>query len=184
MTYDKKASKKYYEKNKKKILIRQVQQRKDNPETVRRYREKNKDRLREIRKNYYEKHREKYKEYSRLWYKNNKERWKEYSASNKANARLRRYNSGLRTKLLELLGGKCVRCGFSDPRALQIDHVNGGGSRDNRKIKGNKYKSMLEKICSGYGGYQLLCANCNWIKRVENNETANASYLRELVERL
>lgn len=32
------------------------------------------------------------------------------------------------------------------------------------------YKTMLQRIIDGYDGYQILCANCNWIKRVENRE--------------
>src|SRR3990170_8952832 len=41
-----------------------------------------------------------------------------------------------RKKLIELLGGKCIRCGFSDIRALQIDHITGHGSEELHK-KGN-----------------------------------------------
>lgn len=69
---------------------------------------------------------------------------------------------------VEKLGGKCKKCSFSDYRALQIDHVNGDGSEE-RKIR----KSINRKIVlnlTDVSRYQLLCANCNWIKRVENNE--------------
>ena len=27
---------------------------------------------------------------------------------------------------------KCLKCGFSDRRALQIDHINGGGIKERR----------------------------------------------------
>lgn len=76
------------------------------------------------------------------------------------------------------LGGKCLRCGFTDERALQIDHVNGGGSKEHHRRQKNG--AMWRRIClSKYyrlvvndttGKYQLLCANCNWIKRTENGE--------------
>ena len=78
-----------------------------------------------------------------------------------------------RKKCIDVLGGKCVKCGFNDIRALQIDHVNGGGLKESRKI-GN-YKMYLNIIndetirCN----YQILCANCNWIKRYENKEVRN-----------
>ena len=75
--------------------------------------------------------------------------------------RLRRFEA------MELLGGKCVRCGFSDWRALQFDHIDGGGTRD-RKGKDNWV--ILKRIKSGKFRYQLLCANCNWLKRYENDE--------------
>lgn len=79
----------------------------------------------------------------------------------------------LRARVLQLLGGKCVRCGFSDARALQIDHVGGNGTEERKVPGGNRgmYANMIDYIESGgQGRYQLLCANCNWIKRVEKRE--------------
>lgn len=73
----------------------------------------------------------------------------------------------------DLLGGKCVRCGFEDSRALQIDHVNGGGAEEVKATTGNYQVMILRSILSGSKKYQLLCANCNWIKRVERNEVRN-----------
>jgi hypothetical protein len=69
---------------------------------------------------------------------------------------------------LEKLGNKCVKCGYSDTRALHIDHVSGDGKKE-RNIR----KSIHRRIALGLNDitrYQLLCANCNWIKKVENNE--------------
>ncbi len=66
-------------------------------------------------------------------------------------------------------GVKCVRCNFSDPRALQIDHIYGGGRKEIKKFKDNK--KYLEHIKTNLENYQILCANCNWIKRYENKET-------------
>lgn len=94
-----------------------------------------------------------------------------------------RYTGGLsnseRTKrirncLIALLGGKCIHCGFLDIRALQIDHINGGGSKE-RKQKGFSnsatfYKKAIGSIEQNENKYQLLCANCNWIKRSINKE--------------
>lgn len=76
----------------------------------------------------------------------------------------------VRKRIIELLGGRCVRCGYNaDWRAFQIDHVNGGGSQERRIVC--SYKKLLEDIQKeGTGKYQLLCANCNQIKRYENNE--------------
>ncbi len=81
----------------------------------------------------------------------------------------------LREEIIILLGGKCsnpnclVPNGCRDIRCLQIDHIH-------RKIyKGSHademyYRHVLEEIKAGSKDYQLLCANCNWIKRVENHE--------------
>jgi hypothetical protein len=69
------------------------------------------------------------------------------------------------------LGGVCIKCGFNDWRALQVDHVNGGGVAE-RKALGNwqYYGRLLSFIKESPNKYQLLCANCNWIKRWENQE--------------
>jgi len=54
-------------------------------------------------------------------------------------------------------------------RALQIDHVNGDGHKERQTRKSLNRKIALNLIDTSR--YQILCANCNWIKRVENNET-------------
>jgi AraC-like DNA-binding protein len=74
-----------------------------------------------------------------------------------------------RERALEILGGKCVSCGFSDIRALQIDHIHGNGCAE-RDTSGGNY-SIYKKIVGGdTDGYQVLCANCNWIKRADQGE--------------
>ena len=79
-----------------------------------------------------------------------------------------------RALVLTLLGDCCAQCGFSDSRALQIDHINGGGNKERIQMKSNT--KLYTKILSfGTYGYQLLCANCNWIKRVENKEYRSSS---------
>ncbi len=76
-----------------------------------------------------------------------------------------------RQLILDILGNKCCRCGFSDYRALQIDHVNGNGAAETRGLSQKTYlNKILRSLQNGEGKYQLLCANCNWIKRYENNE--------------
>uniref|UniRef100_A0A6M3JJ10 Putative HNH endonuclease n=1 Tax=viral metagenome TaxID=1070528 RepID=A0A6M3JJ10_9ZZZZ len=78
------------------------------------------------------------------------------------------YYKNSRRKVLEKLGNQCVKCGFADIRALQIDHINGGGAKE---LKNMSINSFLKGVLLDNGSkYQLLCANCNWIKRHENNE--------------
>lgn len=74
-----------------------------------------------------------------------------------------------RLEMLALMGGKCVRCEFDDWRALQIDHINGGGTAEQREL-GNCTRRFYNKVLANLDDYQLLCANCNTIKRFENNE--------------
>jgi len=98
-----------------------------------------------------------------------------------------------RLAAIAALGNKCSKCGFSDPRALCFDHVNGGGRKERAaRLAGNNggdkyYKNIIN---NGSGKFQILCANCNQIKRYENyegvshevataiNEIANAPRIR------
>lgn len=81
-----------------------------------------------------------------------------------------------RAALILALGGPvCRRCGFDDVRALTIDHVNGGGSHHRREAVSMwaVYKHAFENLDE----YQVLCWNCNYIKRVENNENSSKEYV-------
>lgn len=92
-------------------------------------------------------------------------------AKNRENGKIVRHRS--RMKLINLLGGKCIRCGFSDWRALQIDHVNGDGKADRLRFKSDMmgyYMHIRKEVINGSKDFQLLCANCNWIKKYEQNE--------------
>lgn len=81
-----------------------------------------------------------------------------------------------------------MRCGFSDSRALQFDHIHGNGAENRRKRRMSS-STLYRHILKVKGdGFQLLCANCNWIKRYENHEDnfrhdlslADESYLLSL----
>ena len=81
-------------------------------------------------------------------------------------------NGRYRRALFEAYGGpRCASCGFSDERALQIDHVAGGGSQMTRllKMRGTGFYTWLRR--NDYPpGFQVLCANCNWIKRHQEQQ--------------
>jgi len=70
-----------------------------------------------------------------------------------------------------LAGGipKCRCCGFSDIRALQIDHIHGGGRKEVKEIGVYAiYLKILDmSIEEARKEYQVLCANCNRIKETE-----------------
>lgn len=83
----------------------------------------------------------------------------------------------LRTLIIWLLGSKCIRCGFSDLRALQFDHVNGCGSEDRKHFSRMRYlKNILESLEKGENKYQLLCPTCNVIKQIECEEHRSSRY--------
>jgi len=78
----------------------------------------------------------------------------------------REYEDKLRFAFYEKHGNKCAKCGYSENRdAFQIDHVNNDGAIERANIN---YKQILKNaLADTEGRYQLLCAICNHIKRVE-----------------
>lgn len=90
---------------------------------------------------------------------------------NKAHSREyhRQWSEEQREAIITILGGRCRKCGFTDRRALQVDHVDGGGNKERKDTK--RATPTLARIIRYRSKYQLLCANCNWIKRHEERET-------------
>ena len=81
-----------------------------------------------------------------------------------------------RKKLLEIIGKKCVSCGYkNNTLALQLDHKNGDGKIDRKRFASNStmYRYYLNNIEEAKIKLQTLCANCNMIKRFENRELNN-----------
>lgn len=80
----------------------------------------------------------------------------------------------LRERLFRKIGTQiCVRCGFSDKRALQFDHINSDGAEHRRALaSGTAYYAALDAMDANEFRQQLqvLCANCNTIKREELEE--------------
>jgi len=132
-------------------------------------------------KNHVEKYgREHLRQRDRDYYKKNREHLLECRRKNntkekrdKKSEQSRIKRKELKDEILKKLGEKCIQCGFDDKRALQIDHINGDGheERDLQKSTNTYYRHVIRSIENNEGKYQLLCANCNWIKRIEHNET-------------
>ena len=79
----------------------------------------------------------------------------------------------LREELFSILGCSCARCGFDDKRALQLDHRQGGGGSHRKSMpSGTSYLRRLATLPNDEirSLLQILCANCNTIKRIENGE--------------
>lgn len=64
---------------------------------------------------------------------------------------------------------RCHKCGFSDIRALSLDMIKGGHRASGLPFGGTKLYRLLRK--QDYpDGWQVLCMNCQYIKREENQE--------------
>lgn len=93
---------------------------------------------------------------------------------------MRAYREKHRKEILSFFGNHCanpynLKHGdfLSDERVLEIDHVKGNGNFERRKFgnSNDKYlRFVLQKIKDGSKDYQLLCANCNRIKRKVERE--------------
>lgn len=95
--------------------------------------------------------------------------FREYKKTQKYKESSARSRLKVKLAVFDKYGGVCQHCGFSDARALCIDHVHRGGEDERRKLTGGKLYRKLNKL-PVQDGYQLLCANCNLIKAIENNE--------------
>lgn len=72
-----------------------------------------------------------------------------------------------RERLYEIYGHVCAICGFSDKRALTLDHRLNNGNEERRQLG---ERGVYRKAKAGYAPdeYQILCMNCQFIKRVED----------------
>jgi hypothetical protein len=160
-----------------------------------------KERKRLTQKKYWDNNKEKIKQRRRAYeleyfkredvIKRAKENKKKYQLKSNSTARVyhwnhreirlqrnREYGQKWRTILFLLLGQKCIKCGFDDRRALQFDHIHGGGGKDRLRFKTSStaIKYYAQHPDEALETIQVLCANCNWIKKHENNETNNPDY--------
>ena len=86
----------------------------------------------------------------------------------------------IKKQIQEMLGSKCSNpynlphpewC--NDLRILQVDHIHGGGTKERKFNHGSNiqyYLNILRKIKAGSKDYQLLCPNCNLLKKILNKE--------------
>lgn len=79
----------------------------------------------------------------------------------------------LKKEIYDILGHEYVECGFKDERALQVDHIFGGGVAHGGNKSSLDYWREILKDPNIKTKYQILCANCNWIKRDTNHEVSS-----------
>lgn len=126
------------------------------------------------------------REYYRQWRRKHPEHAKEYRGKHLQHIREceRNLRENLKKEIFNLLGNKCsnpdclVPNECRDIRCLQIDHVKGGGSKELKRLRTSYryYRYVLQQLRAGSKDYQLLCANCNWIKRFEKKEVNQHIY--------
>jgi len=76
---------------------------------------------------------------------------------------MNKYARKIRVDVLDKLGGVCVKCGCNNKAALEINHINGGGSVERKKQKHNT-KGFYLDILKGRrttNDIELTCKICN-----------------------
>ncbi len=136
------------------------------------YRYQNKEKLKKQNQSYYQ---QVYRQTVRERYKNNEEYRKKilaYAVKERKKLKelvIAHYSKGS----MSCVGWNGKGCPFhcTDMRALQIDHIAGGGTKHLKEIhrSGTSFYQWLKKN-NWPVGYQVLCANCNQIKKNENKE--------------
>lgn len=120
--------------------------------------------------------REKTNKTYRNWYNNNKEIYRPRKAElmrkyrrehpEKHKAIQHKAHTKERETLFDMYGHVCVSCGFSDKRALTLDHKLNNGSSERTELG---MRGVYRRAKAEYrpDEYQTLCMNCQFIKRVE-----------------
>lgn len=131
---------------------------------------------------YNEKHAEFQKKNCREYYLIHKDKRDKYSREKRQeNPKLHNYisNRSYHKTRLEVLAHyspdlSCVRCGFNEHiSALSIDHINGNGNKMRRNLHDHGRICNWLKKNGLPEGFQVLCMNCQFIKRYENNESVS-----------
>ena len=141
------------------------------------YKRRNRDERSEIQRRYREKYHERLKKDARERY---------HANIQKSRDKGRKTRERMRDEIFDILGRRCVVCGFADIRALQFDHINGGGNEDNKqRHRETRLIYMRNNPDETKSKFQVLCANCNSIKRHFKGENVKinaypTSYLRTI----
>lgn len=92
---------------------------------------------------------------TKKWRGKNPHKSKEYNG---------KYFPRRRQELLREYGNKCNCCGETNQDLLQLDHIYNDGAKERREDKSRHIHLRLKRLGFPKDRYQLLCANCNWLK--------------------
>lgn len=121
------------------------------------------------------------KQYGKLYRINNRDKilkqgkeWRKKHRDTKA-IRMKKSNYDLKIKVLSHYSNGymcCAFCGYSNPVALSIDHVEGDGAKHRRELRAAHTHLYQWLVNSNFPkGFQVLCMNCQYVKRHFRNET-------------
>lgn len=124
-------------------------------------------------------------EYRKQWQKNNRDKCRKYSRNFRkvhqesyrkvAREKERERRKKVRMDVLTHYSNgtpKCNHCNISDLRVLTIDHINSDGAKMRKELNLRSSTEHYDYIIKQKypSGYQVLCMNCQFIKRHTNHE--------------
>lgn len=135
------------------------------------WRERNREKINAKGRESYKQNREKILEQKKKWYEKNKEsnkiKHREYKKKN---------DIKLTTTVIEHYGGtppKCACCGETERTFLVLDHINGNGTKQRKKL-GTGHAVFRWIVKNGFPDeYQVLCSNCNLSKMRNKGQCAH-----------
>ena len=85
------------------------------------------------------------------------------------------YRYKYKSSIFKKMGDKCTHCDFDNKLALQIDHIHNNGIKERNEMPHHasiKFYRYLDRLPLDElrANYQLLCCNCNWIKRMTKDK--------------
>ena len=109
---------------------------------------------------------------SQRWKEINRMAVKKYAKTDKGKLDRKRYRERVKLKVVDILGNKCNHCGYTDIRALEIDHINGGGKLARRLFGGElkEWLYFLKVPDELIQRFQILCRNCHKLKTIEDKK--------------
>ncbi len=166
-------------------------------EQRRKYWNENKERLNKERREWNKKNNDWAKERQRIWREKNKEQFNKWQRENykknpekhnkqnmetyyrhhkeyRLKARIYTKNRTIKEKLIvfnHYSKGKncCELCGTTDKDVLSVDHINGGGVKHRKDMKGSHIEHWLIKN-NFPDGFRILCMNCQFKERKRKNQ--------------
>lgn len=149
------------------------------PEKIKAYYQKNKARINAYGKAYRDSHKQQEKERSQKYQRTHPEqtriRDRKYRETHREQVRQAERKADFRRRLMVLRHyavnpsvPSCACCGETEIGFLSIDHIKGNGNKHRQSIGG--YHSFYSWMVAKHfpEGFQILCMNCNWGKRIMN----------------
>lgn len=91
------------------------------------------------------------------------------------NLRCRIKTRELRNRIIAEYGGCCICCGEDQEKFLQIDHINNDGNKHRREVGSKNMYVWLKQHGYPKDNFQLLCANCNYGKKLNGGTCPHAN---------